>query len=141
MLPKHGEPITDAQKQAVAARERCKSEPGICAHKRRIADAEGVIGELKNQHALDRVRSRGTPLFHVQLLLGCTALNCKRLAEHVPQAASGTAGAPAAAARDLPSARSLANTPDQATRGASTHTAASLLTAQPSSWNYPICLN
>jgi len=141
MLPKQGEPTTDAQKQAVAARERCKSERGICAHKRRMANAEGVIGELKNQHALDRVRSRGTPLFHVQLLLGCTALNCKRLAEHVPEPASGIAGAPATAARDLPSARSPANTPDQATRGASTHTAASPLTTQPSSWSYPICLN
>ena len=101
MLPKQGEPTSDAQRQALAARARCKSERGVWAHKQRMADAEGVIGELKNQHGLDRVRSRGTPLFHVQLLLGCTALNCKRLADHVPEAASGVAAAPAAAARDL----------------------------------------
>ena len=87
MLPKQGEPTSEAQRQAVAARARCKSERGVWAHKQRMADAEGVIGELKNQHGLDRVRSRGTPLFHVQLLLGCTALNCKRLADHVPEAA------------------------------------------------------
>jgi hypothetical protein len=47
-----------------------------------MADAEGVVGELKNRHGLDRARSRGTPLFHVQLLLGCSALNMKRLATH-----------------------------------------------------------
>jgi Transposase DDE domain len=43
-----------------------------------------VIAELKNQHRLDRVRCRGTPAFHVQLLLGCAAINLKRLAKHVP---------------------------------------------------------
>jgi hypothetical protein len=66
-----------------------------------MADAEGVIGELKNQQALDRVPARGTPLFHVQLLLSCTALNCKRIADHLPEAASGVAAAPAADANDL----------------------------------------
>src|SRR5215207_1506229 len=99
MLPKAGKhATTEAQRQALAARERCKSERGVWAHKQRMADAEGVIGELKNHHALDRVRSRGTPLFHVQLLLGCTALNCKRLADYVPQAANGVAAAPVASA-------------------------------------------
>lgn len=38
-------------------------------------DGEGVIAELKNLHGLDRVRCRGTPSFHVQLLLGCAAIN------------------------------------------------------------------
>lgn len=37
------------------------------------------MAELKNEHALDRARCRGTSLFYVQLLLGCTALNLKRL--------------------------------------------------------------
>ena len=141
MLPTDGEPTSDAQRQALAARARCKSERGVWAHKRRMADAEGVIGELKNQHALERVRCRGTPLFHVQLLLGCTALNCKRLADHVAEAASGVAGAPAATARDLPSARAAANRADQAARGAATDAATSVLTAEPSSWSYTICLN
>ena len=138
MLPKEGEPTSDAQRQAVAARARCKSERGVWAHKQRMADAEGVIGELKNQHGLDRVRSRGTPLFHVQLLLSCTALNCKRLADHVPEAASGVAAAPAAAARDL-------QTPTLATcaasRAAAPNAAGSALAAQPSSWSYTVCLN
>ncbi len=105
MLPKAGEEATtEAQRQALAARARCKTGRGILAHKRRMADAEGVVGELKNQHALDRVRCRGTPLFHVQLLLACAALNCTRLADHAPEAASGIAGTPQVVAGDLPSA-------------------------------------
>jgi transposase len=95
MLPAHdGEPKTDAQRAAQAARERCKTDAGLWAHKRRMADAEGAVAELKNEHGLDRARCRGTPLFHVQLLLGCTALNLKRLASHVGEAASGAAAGP-----------------------------------------------
>jgi transposase len=138
MLPKQGEPTTDAQQQAVAARERCKSERGILAHKQRMADAEGVIGELKNHHALDRVRSRGAPLFHVQLLLGCTALNCKRLADHAPQAASGVAATPAAAAHDLHPKKPSACA---ASRAAATDAASSAPAPRPSSWSYIVCLN
>jgi hypothetical protein len=66
-----------------------------------MADAEGVIAELKNLHGLDRVRCRGTPAFHVQLLLGCAAINLKRLAKHAPTAQQGVAAAPAAAAAAL----------------------------------------
>lgn len=95
MLPKPGEEAkTEAQRQALAARARCKSPAGIEAHRRRMADAEGVIGELKNQGTAARVQRRGTPHFHVQLLLNCTAVNCKRLADHAPQAQSGVAAAP-----------------------------------------------
>ena len=95
MLPADSEPKTDAQREALAARERCKSPAGVWAHKRRMADAEGVIGELKTQHGLDRARCRGTPLFHVQLLVGCAALNLKRLATHAGEAAEGRAAQPA----------------------------------------------
>jgi transposase len=99
MLPPAGlAPRTQAEAEAQAARERCKTESGILAHKRRMADAEGVVSELKLQHALGRARCRGTPLFHVQLLLGCAAINLKRLAKHAPQAATGVAAAPAATA-------------------------------------------
>ena len=95
MLPKAGkEATTDAQRQALAARARCKSPAGIEAHRQRMADAEGVIGELKNQGTAARAQRRGTPHFHVQLLLNCTAVNCKRLADHAPQAQSGVAAAP-----------------------------------------------
>jgi transposase len=95
MLPPAGSaPRTVAEAEAQAARERCKSRAGILAHKRRMADSEGVISELKLQHALARARCRGTPLFHVQLLLGCSAINLKRLAKHAPQAASGLAAQP-----------------------------------------------
>ena len=137
MLPAEGEPKRDAQRQAVAARARCKSERGVWAHKQRMADAEGVIGELKNRHGLDRVRSRGTPLFHVQLLLGCTALNCKRLADHVPETASGLAAAPVAAARNLQTTTSAAHA---VSRAAAPDAAGSALAARPS-WTYTVCLN
>ena len=92
--PASREPRTAAEAEALAARHRCKTDTGIWAHRRRMADAEGVISELKLQHGLARARCRGTPLFHVQLLLGCAAINLKRLATHAPPPASGTAAAP-----------------------------------------------
>ncbi len=141
MLPTNGAPTSDAQHQAAAARERCKTGRGVWAHKQRMADAEGVIGELKNRHALDRVRSRGTPLFHVQLLLGCTALNCKRLADHVPQAASGVAAAPAADANDLQPAAANACKADRSPQGPLGHAVATALADSPSSCRYTVCLN
>jgi transposase len=95
MLPRDGhEPRTNAQRLALAARARAKTDAGVRAHRQRMADAEGVIAELKNQHGLDRVRCRGTPAFHVQLLLGCAAINLKRLAKHAPTAQEGVAAAP-----------------------------------------------
>ena len=95
MLPAAGEaPRTDAKREALAARQRCKTPAGIWAHIRRMCDAEGGVAELKNEHGMDRARCRGTTLFHVQLLLGCTALNVKRLASH-GEAASGQAAGPA----------------------------------------------
>ena len=117
MLPRSGEPTSEAQRAAVAARARCKSKRGVWAHKQRMADAEGVIGELKNQHALDRVRSRGTPLFHVQLLLGCAALNCKRLADHVPQGRRTASPAHRAPLRAASTRRPQADPADQPMRG------------------------
>jgi transposase len=99
MLPRDERgPRTNAQRLALEARARTKSDTGIWAYRRRMADAEGVIAELKNLHTLDRVRCRGTPAFHVQLLLGCAAINLKRLATHAPTGNQGVAAAPAAAA-------------------------------------------
>ena len=98
MLPPDGQqPQTDAKRQALAARQRCQSPTGVWAHIRRMCDAEGGVAELKNEHGMDRARCRGTQLFHVQLLLSCTALNVKRLAAR-GDAASGQAAAPAEAA-------------------------------------------
>lgn len=91
MLPADGEPRTEAERQALRARERCQSEHGVWAHKRRMADAEGVISELKNQGTMGRARCRGTPLFHVQLLVDCAAINLKRIATHAGGAAEGQA--------------------------------------------------
>src|SRR3954467_15351354 len=97
MLPPAGQqPKTDAKREALAARRRCKTPTGIWAHIRRMSDAEGGVAELKNEHAMARARCRGTKLFHVQLLLGCAALNVKRLITR-PDAASGQAAGPATA--------------------------------------------
>jgi hypothetical protein len=95
MLPA-GDPQTDAKRQALAARQRCKTPRGIGAYFRRMCDAEGGVAELKNEHGMGRARCRGTSLFHVRLLLGCTALNVKRLASR-SEVASGQAAGPAAA--------------------------------------------
>ncbi len=61
MLPNDAEPKTEAQRQALLARERCKTETGVWAPKRRMADAEGVISKLKISGTLARARCRGTP--------------------------------------------------------------------------------
>jgi transposase len=134
MLPKAGEEAsTEAQRQALAARARCKSPPGIEAHRRRMADAEGVIGELKNQGTAARAQRRGTSHFHVQLLLNCTAVNCKRLADHAQQAQTGVAAAPQAT-------REAARQPATAAAEPSRWLAA-LLAAAPCAWDYAISLN
>lgn len=102
MLPPDGQPQTEGQRRAQEARRRCKSARGIWAHKRRMADAEGANAELKNRHGLDRARCRGRSRFHVQLLLGCSALNMKRLATRVGDVAEGQAAvSPAGPARTL----------------------------------------
>jgi transposase len=100
MLPKGGDPRTNAQRLALEARARTKTTLGLWAYQRRMADAEGVIAELKTQHALDRVRRRGRPAFHVQLLVGSAAVNLKRLAAHAPTAQEGVAAATEGAAAD-----------------------------------------
>ena len=141
MLPTDGEPRTEAQREALAARERCKSERGVWAHKQRMGDAEGVIGELKNRHGLDRVRSRGTPLFHLQLLLGCTAINCKRLADHVPEAASGVAGAPQGTPSDLEAAAAATPAAARRTPSPADHPPTHDDGASANTWTYTICLN
>jgi hypothetical protein len=104
MLPRDERtPGTNSQRLALQARARMKTDIGVWAYRRRMADAEGVIAELKNHHGLDRVRRRGTPAFHVQLLLGCAAINLKRLAGHAPTAHEGLAAAPKAATAPLSS--------------------------------------
>jgi Transposase DDE domain len=105
MLPGPGKQATsEAQHQAVTARARCRTPAGIAAHRQRMTDAEGVIGELKNQGTMARAQRRGTAHYHGQLLLNCAAVNCKRLADHAPQAQSGIAAAP-------PTAQTIAASP------------------------------
>ncbi len=95
-----------------------------------MADAEGVIGELKNQGTAARAQRRGTPHFHVQLLLNCTALNCKRLADHAQQAQPGVAAAPPIAQTQPPTAAAHPS-----------RWLAELLAATPCAWDYAISLN
>ena len=106
-----------------------------------MADAEGVIGELKNQGTADRAQRRGTPNFHVQLLLNCTAVNCKRLADHAQQAQTGIAAAPQTAQARLPVAASTAATPPPTVAADPSRWLAGLLAAVPRVWNYAISLN
>jgi hypothetical protein len=137
-LPRDGIPASEAQRLALEARARCKSERGIRAHKRRMADAEGVISELKNEHGLARARSRGTPLFHLQLLVGCAAINYKRLAEHTGEATSGVATGAQEVQTQLPTA--------VAAGGRTQAPAADVASPIPfrrsaAHWSYRICLN
>ena len=145
VLPRAGEEATtEAQRLALAARARCKSEAGIEAHRRRMADAEGVIGELKNRGTADRAQRRGTPHFHVQLLLNCAALNCKRLADHAPQAQSGVAAAPHTARMGRPVTLGCAAAAADYGRPAITDASrwlAAILAAAPRPWTYAISLN
>ena len=97
MLPRGGIAATDGHRLALAARGRCKTREGIWAHARRMADSEGVISEAKLEGTLARARCRGTPLFHIQVLVDCAAINCKRLVRHAA-AATGVAAEPTAAA-------------------------------------------
>ena len=134
MLPRDGrEPRTNAQRLALEARARAKSDAGIWAYRQRMADAEGVIAELKNQHGLDRVRCRGTPAFHAQLLLGCAAINLKRLAKHAPNAHQGVAAAPKAASAGISSAGDR--------RERVTQHPTIQLSHQPLVWTVSLCLN
>jgi hypothetical protein len=100
-----------------------------------MADAEGVIGELKNQGTVDRAQRRGTPHFHVQLLLNCTAVNCKRLADHAQQAQTGVAAAAQIAEMRPAAAAASAAAADPGCW------LAALLAAAPCVWDYAISLN
>jgi transposase len=75
-----------------AAHARCQSARGRAADAERQAHAEGAIAELKLRHALHRARCRGTPKLQVQLLLGGTAINLKRLISHSDAGAGAAAG-------------------------------------------------
>jgi transposase len=144
MLPTHdGRPKTDAQRAAVAARKRCKTPAGVWAYERRMADAEGAVAELKNEHGLDRARCRGTPLFHVQLLLGCAALNLKRLAGRAT-AAEGQAAGPATgrvAPLDAPAALTGANADNETSPATRPGRARAALLTAPTACTITLSLN
>ncbi len=143
MLPNPDEePTTEAQRQALAARARCKSPAGIAAHRRRMADAEGVIGELKNQGTMARAQRRGTAHYHVQLLVNSTAVNCKRLADHATQAQSGVAAAPQATQAQPPATAASATSMHQPAAAADrSRWLVALLAATPRAWDYELSLN
>jgi len=131
MLPRGQSATTESQRLALAARGRCRSAEGIWAHARRMADSEGVISEAKLEGTLARARCRGTPLFHVQVLVDFAAINCKRLVRHA-RAATGLAAAPAAAASMPPAPTECSSGTDPAlTAGA----------AASQVWSFSVCLN
>jgi transposase len=144
MLPPAGEqPKTDAKREALAARARCKTPTGVWAHIRRMCDAEGGVAELKNEHGMGRARCRGTGLFHVQLLLSCTALNVKRLASRHDTAREQAAGpAKAQAAADEAAAQASAGdlaARDEPARALTTRR--SIVPASRATWTITLSLN
>ena len=135
MLPREGRtPRTNGQRLALEAKARTKSERGLWAYRQRMADAEGVIAELKNMHGLDRARCRGTPAFHIQLLVGCAALNLKRLARHAPTAQEAIAAAAKAATATAATPATDHNDPSSRRRPL-VHSSHQLL------WTVSLCLN
>src|SRR4051794_10292972 len=129
MLPPEAEqPKTDAKRQALAAGQRCKTRTGVWAQIRRMCDAEGGVAELKNEHGMGRARCRGTGLFHVQLLLSCTALNVKRLASRGQPAGGQAAGGATAESAAAEEGAAKASAGDLAAR----HEPVRALTAQGS---------
>jgi transposase len=140
MLPTGAESNTDAQREAQAARERCKTAQGIWAYRRRMADAEGGVSELKNEHGLHRARCRGTSLFHVQLLLGCTALNLKRIATRAA-AAEGQAAGPATGQTAAIGADQAHNAPGQDAHAAKLRLDPPIILTSPTAWTIRLSLN
>jgi len=130
MLPKDGVPRTESPRLALAARGRTTSAEGIWAHARRMADSEGTISEAKLEGTLARARCRGTPLFHVQVLVDCAAINCKRLVRHA-RAATGVAAAPVAAAGLAASAA----------EGSRLTIRGDAVAATAAIWSFSVCLN
>ncbi len=145
MLPKGAEPRTTAEHHALAIRKRCKSAAGVWAHRRRMADAEGVISELKTQGTLARARCRGTPPFHVQVLLDCAAVNMKRLADHAGETAEGRAAGRATGALISPAdARGPCESTDapvEAATGAETRVAPASGASAARIWSFAVSLN
>ena len=100
-----------------------------------MADAEGVIeAELKTLHGLGRVRCRGAPFFHCQLLLGCAVINLKRLARHATHARSGVAGTPVAA-------RAAIQAGSETPKAHDSHTIPALRLAAQVDWVLTLSLN
>ncbi len=94
--------------EALLARARTRTPRGLGAKIDRMTHAEGSIGELKNQHGLDRIRSRGTRKAQIQLLMAATAVNLKRLARYAPAHTARAAGTIATARHDANEATTTA---------------------------------
>jgi transposase len=61
------------------AQAACASREGRQLLKRRQTCIEGLFGQAKSQHGLDRARLRGLPKMHIQGLLTAIVLNIKKL--------------------------------------------------------------
>ena len=98
--------------EALAARARTRTPRGVCVKIDRMTHAEGVISELKNQHALGRIRSRGTHKAQIQLLMAATAINLKRLARYAPAHTATASGDPRTATHLTATPDNQASHPD-----------------------------
>lgn len=61
------------------AQAACASKEGRRLLKKRQTCIEGLFGQAKSQHGLDRARLRGLPKMHIQGLLTAIVLNIKKL--------------------------------------------------------------
>jgi transposase len=61
------------------AQAACASREGRRLLKKRQTCIEGLFGQAKSQHGLDRARLRGLPKMHIQGLLTAMVLNIKKL--------------------------------------------------------------
>ena len=65
------------------AQAACASSQGRSLLKKRQTCIEGLFGQAKSQHGLDRARLRGLAKMHIQGLLTATVLNVKKLLQAV----------------------------------------------------------
>jgi hypothetical protein len=107
--------------------------------------AEEQAGEERSEPSpppqLQLAEPRSGPTSFIQLLLGCAAINYKRLTDHVPEAANGLAGAPQAGAGDLRSRRLPAMGPIDRFKAALARAVDPALGASASTWSYIVCVN
>src|SRR3954469_11384938 len=109
----------------------------------RISTSDPSHRRTTHMYGMGRARCRGTGWFHVQLLLGCTALNVKRLASR-GDAARGQAAGPAKAQAAADEGAAQASAGDLAARDQPAHALTargSIVSATRATWTTTLSMN